>query len=72
MRVDVEEPPDDSVTLTGLTDAVKPEGETDGAIDTVPEKALMLASVIVEVPDEPDCNVRLDGVLEMVKSGLAD
>src|SRR2546426_7249292 len=35
----------------------------------VPAKLLRLASDIVEVPEEPAWKLRLDGLLEMLKSG---
>ncbi len=54
MRVDDPEPPEVRVTLVGLRDAVTPEGETAEASETVPEKLLRLARLIVEFPDEPD------------------
>ncbi len=64
------EPPDDKETLAGLRDAVSPEGATEDDNETVPEKLLRLARLIMAVPDEPDWNVRLDDVLEMLKSAV--
>ena len=64
------EPPDDNVTLVGLSDAVKPEGVTDEDKETLPEKLLRLARLMIEVPEEPDWIVRLVERLEMLKSGV--
>ncbi len=57
------------MALVGFSDAVSPAGETDDDSDTGPEKLLRLVRVIEDVPDEPDCNVRVDGLPEMLKSG---
>ncbi len=54
-------------TLAGLTEAVRPEGDTEVARATVPAKPLRLERVIVEVFDRPVTTVRLDGD-EMLKS----
>ena len=62
------EPPDDNVTLVGLSDAVKPEGVTEEDKETLPEKPLRLARLMIAVPEEPDWMVRLDGLLDMLKS----
>ncbi len=64
------EPPEDNVTLVGLSDAVKPEGVTDEDKETLPEKLLRLARLMIEVPEEPDWIVRLVEPLEMLKSGV--
>jgi len=64
------EPPEDNVTLVGLSDAVKPEGVTDEDKETLPEKLLRLARLMIEVPEEPDWIVRLVELLEMLKSGV--
>ncbi len=64
------EPPDDNVTLVGLSDAVKPEGVTEEDKETLPEKPLRLARLMIAVPEEPDWNVRLVEPLEMLKSGV--
>ena len=53
MRVDDPEPPEVRVTLAGFRDAVRPEGETVDESETVPEKLLRLARLMVEFPDEP-------------------
>ena len=64
------EPPDDNVTLVGLSDAVKPEGVTEEDKETLPEKPLRLARLMIAVPEEPDWIVRLVEPLEMLKSGV--
>jgi hypothetical protein len=67
MSVDDPEPPDERVTLVGLSDADKPEGETEADKFTVPVNPLRLARLITDVPDVPDWIVRLDGLLDMLK-----
>lgn len=46
--------------------------EGDAVVEsvTVPEKLLMLAKLTVDVPEEPDWNVMLDGLELMLKSGV--
>ena len=68
MRVEEPDPPEERVTLVGLREAVKPEGVTDEDSDTVPEKLFRLERLIVDEPWEPDWMVRLEGLLEMLKS----
>ena len=53
MSVEVPEPPEDRTILTGFRDAVGPDGETVAVRVTVPEKPLMLADWICDVPDAP-------------------
>ena len=53
MRVEIPEPPEDKVRLTRFKDAVGPEGETVAVRATLPEKPLMLANWICDVPDAP-------------------
>jgi len=62
-------PPLERLTLVGLSDAVNPEGETEAARLMVPAKLLRLASDIVDVLEEPAWKLRLEGLLEMLKSG---
>ncbi len=69
VRVEDPDPPDERVTLVGLTDAVRPEGETVDESVTIPEKPFKLARLTVAVPEEPDWNVRLE-VPDMLKSGV--
>lgn len=54
VRVDVPVPPLVRVMLEGLTDAVRPEGETLVERETVPVKPLRLVTVTVEMAEEPD------------------
>ena len=60
-------PPDVRVRLVGLREAVRPEGEADGARLTVPAKPLRLVRVTADVVAEPEVTVRLDGA-ETMKS----
>ncbi len=53
VRVEVADPPEGTMTLTGLREGVGPDGETVAAKLTVPLKPLMLVTVMVDVPDEP-------------------
>ncbi len=48
------DPPEDRLTLVGLRDAVRPEGDAEDERDTVPEKLLRLVRLITEVPEDPD------------------
>ncbi len=66
--MEVPDPPEDRVTLDGLIDALRPVTEL-AERDIVPEKPLRLKRAIVEVPDEPACIVKLDGLEAMPKSG---
>lgn len=54
--------------LVGLMVAVRPGDEVTES-DTVPEKPLTAAVVIVDVAEEPGASVMLDGLAVMVKSG---
>jgi hypothetical protein len=58
------------VTLAGLRDAIRPEGATAVDSETVPEKLLRLARLTATVPVEPDWNVRLEELPDMLKSGV--
>ena len=53
VNVDVPVPPLVSVMLEGLTDALRPEGETFVERETVPVKPLRLVTVTVEMEEEP-------------------
>ena len=68
MRVDDPDPPEERVTLVGLTDVDRPDGETEANRLTVPVKPLRLVRLITDVPEVPDWMVRLDGLLDMLKS----
>ncbi len=67
VRTDVPVPPAVSVTLVGLREAVRPEGETVFERATDPENPVRLARDTVEVLDTPVITFRLVG-LEMLKS----
>lgn len=67
VRTDAAVPPEASATLVGLRDAARPAG-AEADRDTVPLNRLILVSVIVEVADEPEAIVRLEGLGDMRKS----
>lgn len=69
VRIELAVPPPRRVMLEGLRLAVGPDGETVAVRTTVPANALMLVTLIVDVPDEPGVMVRLPGVGMMMKSG---
>jgi len=54
VRVDDPDPPELKVTLVGLSDAVRPEGDAKAERATVPAKPNRLARLIFDVPDVPD------------------
>ncbi len=70
--MDDADPPDERVTLVGLTVAARPEGETEANKNTVPEKLLRLARLTVEVADEPTGTLKLLGFAVRVKSGVEE
>jgi hypothetical protein len=43
---------------------------TEEAKEILPEKPLRLARLMIELPEEPDWNVRLVEPLEILKSGV--
>ena len=53
VSVDVPVPPLARVMLEGLTDAVRPEGETFVERETVPVKPFRLVTVIAEMAEDP-------------------
>jgi len=63
--------PDDNATKMGLTEAVGPVGDTATLRVTLPEKPLRLVRVIVEFPDDPWTMLKVVGLEEMLKSGVA-
>lgn len=65
VRIDVVVPPDERLTLEGLSEADGPEGEDVADSVTVPEKPFRLESVIVLVPDEPCESESEDGLSVM-------
>ncbi len=62
------EPPAVRLTLVGLTEEVRPEGETLVVSAMLPAKPPKLLSVMGEVPDCPSKIVRLVEPVEMEKS----
>ncbi len=74
-RVAVPVPPGPMLTLDGLTPQPGQDAQSGGAELarlTVPLKLLRLVREIVELADEPAGTVRLVGLAEIVKSGVAD
>jgi hypothetical protein len=57
------------VTLDGLMETEGPTGDELAERFTVAVKPLRLATVMVEVADEPDVAVREEGLAEIAKSG---
>jgi hypothetical protein len=72
VSVDVPVPPLVRMILEGLSDAVRPEGETLVESDTVPVNPLRLVRVMVEVAEEPAGIVIVVGLAEMLKLGGLD
>lgn len=68
VNVEVPEPPEDRITLTGFKDTVGPVGDTEAVRVTVPEKPLMLADWICDVPDAPLLTVTDVGLDDSEKS----
>ncbi len=58
VKVDVPDPPEVSETLLELRLSLGPVGEQTAERDTVPVKPLMLARLIVTVPDVPATRLR--------------
>ncbi len=65
VRVDVPVPPEERVTLAGLTEDVRPDGDTADVRATVPAKPLTLVRVIVCVLTRPAMTLTLDGALRV-------
>ena len=70
MRVEGVEPPADRLTDVGLRDTWGPDGETVPLKVRVPEKPLLLVSVMEVVPDELGGTVRDVGLEVIEKSGF--
>ncbi len=62
------DPPETRVTLVGLMDEVRPNGDEVEESDTVPDKPPRLVSAMFDVPVEPACIVEDAMLLEMLKS----
>jgi hypothetical protein len=58
-----------TTTVVGEGDAVRPEGVTDVVSEIVPLKLNRLVTVIVDVAEDPDWNVRIVGLADMPKFG---
>ncbi len=58
-----------TTTLVGEGDTVRPDGEANVASVIVPLKLNRLVNVIVDVADDPDWNVRIVGLADMLKLG---
>ena len=70
-RVELDVPLDTSVTVTGLTLADGPVGETDTARLSVPENPLKLVKPTVDVPEDPWEIVKELELVEREKSGFS-
>lgn len=71
VRIEVLNPPEDTVTLVGLNEAVNPP-LSDSVKDTVPEKPPVLVTLMVMLCRVPAVIVpRADGFAVMVKSPVA-
>ncbi len=68
VRVDSPELPEARLTLVGLAEVVRPEGETEVVRAMLPENPPRLLSVTVEVPDWPARIVKLVELEEIAKS----
>jgi hypothetical protein len=69
VRVDELVIPGVRITLEGLSDVVEPGRVRDAVRETVPEKPLMLFTLIVDVPVCPAFTVRLVGLAVIAKVG---
>jgi hypothetical protein len=69
VKVELADPPDESVRLVGFTEMVGPAGETVTPRATVPVNPLKLVTVMVDVVDEPCPSESVDGDAEILKSG---
>lgn len=69
VRIDVAAPPEESVTLAGLTVAVRFAGDTEVVSETMPANPFRLDREIVDALDDPAVNPSVDGLAEVVKSG---
>ncbi len=68
VSVDVPVPPEVSITLMGFNPAVREEDEGVALRVTVSANPLTLASIMVDVPEDPWAIVREEGLEEIVKS----
>jgi len=70
VKIELAEPPLWRVTFAGFRLIESPDGFVIENMETVPAKPLRLAMVRVDLPEEPWRIVRLEGLVEMKKSGL--
>jgi hypothetical protein len=67
VHVELAELPDESRTLAGLHETVRPvDGLTDSARLTLPEKLPMLARLMADDPLEPDRKLTVEGLAAML------
>ena len=71
-RVEEPVPPDERVTLAGLSDMLGPAGELVEDRATVPAKLFRLVRVIVEVAVDPELVLSEAGLALMLKSGVGE
>ena len=72
IRVEEAVPPDARVMLVGLRVVVNPVGELDLVSDTVPVKPSRLERLMVDVAELPWPIVMDVGLVDMMKSGVAE
>ena len=72
VRVEEAVAPDARVTLVRFSDVVSPLGELDLDSDTVPAKPSKLERLMVEVAELPWPIVMDVGLVDMLKSGVAE
>jgi hypothetical protein len=67
VHVELAEFPDESRTLVGLHETVRPvDGLTDSARFTLPEKFPKLVRLMVDDPLDPDRKLTVDGLAKML------
>jgi hypothetical protein len=71
-RVDVLVPPEETETLPGLSERLRPVGELVEDRATVPAKLFRLVRDIVELEVDPMAALSVVGLGEIVKSGEGD
>jgi hypothetical protein len=71
VRMDVAVPLGDRETVTGFKLETSPEGEMEEDMVTLPLKLLILVTLMFELPQEPCAMLRLEGAVEIWKSGGA-
>lgn len=68
VKIDVAEPPELTLTLVGLREVVRPDGDDETVRDMVPVKLFRLVRVTVDVAEAPVCTETVVGLAAMLKS----